>query len=134
QARDGSDPGTLGWERTELFLGGAGPSWAGHCNGWAAAALLEPEPTAPVQVGDVTFSVSDLKGLLSDYHFADTALWLYGGGAGGLDPADFHRQLVRWLVGQQQGMVVVFNPGGEEIWSYPAYRVKLVATPDATQE
>ena len=34
----------IDWERQEIRF--AGLSWAGHCNGWAAAALLEPEPTA----------------------------------------------------------------------------------------
>jgi len=132
QARTGWDPGTLAWERSELFLRAGGPSWAGHCNGWAAAALIEPEPTAPVQVGDETFSVDDQKGLLSDFHFADAALWLYGGGDDGLSPVDFHHQLITWLARDGRGMVLVFNPGGEEIWSYPAYRVQIVSTPDQT--
>ena len=68
--RNGRDnPATLAWEQRELWLSGF--SWAGHCNGWAAAALLEPEPTAPVTRAGVDFSVADLKGLLSSYHFAD---------------------------------------------------------------
>ena len=122
--RTGVDPGTLIWERTMLLPDG-GPSWAGHCNGWAAASILEPEPIAPVEAGPITFTVSDLKGLLSDYHFADSALWLHGGAPDGVSALDFHRQIASWMVRGGQGMVVVFSPGGDEIWSYPAYRVQL---------
>ena len=38
------NPSTVEWERAEVRF--AGVAWAGHCNGWAAASLLEPEPTA----------------------------------------------------------------------------------------
>src|SRR5262249_4058512 len=38
----GSSPGTLTWERSQVYF--PDNPWAGHCNGFAAAALLEPEP------------------------------------------------------------------------------------------
>ena len=48
-----------------------------HCNGFAAAALLEPEPTEQREILGITFSVADLKGLLVDYHFGDAAAWSF---------------------------------------------------------
>lgn len=124
----GDDPQTLAWERQELWF--AGFPWAGHCNGWAAAALLEEEPTAPREVGGIQFGVADLKGLLTAYHFADAAAWLYGG-PGGLSPLDFHRQLLEWLGRKRRGMVLTFRPSqDDEVWSYPAYRFELVMGTD----
>jgi hypothetical protein len=129
-ARNGGDvSGTLAWEQSELQLSGV--AWAGHCNGWAAAALLEEEPGVPSQAGGVLFTVADLKGLLSGYHFADAAAWLHGG-ENDLSPVDFHGRLVDWLGNRQKGMIVTFRPSqDEEVWSYPAYRFDLVMGPDA---
>lgn len=124
----GENPGTRDWERNTWYFPGS--SWAGHCNGWAAAALLEAEPTEPREVDGITFSVGDLKGLLSAYHFADAAAWSYGEG-GLVDPADFHRVLVRWMAGQEpRGFVLTFEPRGEEVWSYPVYRHETAWAPD----
>jgi hypothetical protein len=107
------------WERQTYYFPGS--QWAGHCNGWAAAALLEEEPIAPRSVFGVEFSVGDLKGLLSYYHFADAAEWSYGNGS--VDPADFHRVLLDWLGGSQhRGFVLTYDMGGGEVWSYPVYR------------
>src|SRR6185295_10338920 len=76
-ARNGKDdPQTMEWEQSELRLDHL--AWAGHCNGWAAASLLEDEPTAEREIGALTFTVGDQKGLLSAYHFADAAFWLHG--------------------------------------------------------
>lgn len=126
------NPGTLEWERRELWLTGrfGGLTWAGHCNGWAAAALLEAEPAEPREIGGVAFGVADLKGLLASYHFADAATWLHGGEAD-LSPVDFHGRLLYWLGNDKKGFVLTFRPAGdEEVWSYPAYRFELVTSPD----
>lgn len=44
-------------------------TWWGHCNGWAAAAVLEREPIASIEFNGVRFEVADLKGLLTESHF-----------------------------------------------------------------
>ena len=94
---------------------------AGHCNGFAAAALLEPEPTEPRDLFGITFTVGDLKGLLTSYHFADSAAWSHGSN-GNVDPADLHRVLLDWLQVDGKGLVMTFDLGGDEVWSYPVYR------------
>ncbi|MGI9145551.1 MAG: hypothetical protein ACR2IK_03215 [Chloroflexota bacterium] len=115
----GQNPGARAWERQELYFPGS--PWAGHCNGFAAAALLEPEPTDSVSIFDIPFSVADQKGLLVDYHFADAAAWSFGDD-GQLDPADFQRMLLSWVQGAGKGFVVTYDMGNGEVWSYPLYR------------
>jgi hypothetical protein len=129
-ARNGADdPRTMEWEREELRLD---VSWAGHCNGWAAAALLEREPTQGREAGGISFGVADLKGLLSAYHFADSAAWLRGGDD--LSPVEFHQQLVEWLGLGKKGLILTFKPSSdEEVWSYPAFRFELTMSPDPVE-
>lgn len=129
QNTTGASPGTQAWERVEMVFPGL--RWAGHCNGWAAAALLEDEPTASIEAGGVLFSVADLKGLLSDYHFADQALWSVGE-EGVLDPAEFHRVLFSWMQGEGLGFITTFDFGGGEVWNYPAYAFDTSWGPDPT--
>jgi hypothetical protein len=126
----GENPGTRAWERAQNYFPGS--AWAGHCNGFAAAALLEPEPTAPVTVLGIDFSVADLKGLLVDYHFGDAAAWSFGGEEP-LGPADFHRMLLSWLGVAGKGFVLTYDMGGGEVWSYPVYRFDSQWTVDPNE-
>ena len=131
QATGGGDPDTRDWEQTHVYF--PNTSWAGHCNGFAAAAVLEAEPSAPVSVQGITFSVADLKGLLADYHFADGSAWSFGEG-GSVNPADFHRMLLDWVQNQNKGFVVSFDLGGGETWSYPLDSYQSEWAPDAVED
>jgi hypothetical protein len=122
------DPDTMEWERAEVRFSGVG--WAGHCNGWAAAALLEPEPAEERVLDGVRFSIADQKGLLTSYHFADAAAWAVGSEEADVSPADLHRQITRWIAGEKKGAIFTFRPVGQEIWSYPAYRFETEIGPD----
>lgn len=126
----GGQPATREWERAHVYFSGI--NWAGHCNGFAAAALLEPEPTEPVEVLGITFSVADLKGLLVDYHFGDSAAWSFGDEQE-VDPADFHRMLLDWVGTTGKGLVLTFEPSPGEVWSYPAYRFESEWSPDSDE-
>jgi hypothetical protein len=122
-------PGTREWERVEVRY--AGLAWAGHCNGWASAALLEPEPVGERTVNGVTFSVADQKGLLTSYHFADAAAWAVGSEETDATPAQFHQAVVSWIGGESKGAIFTYRPGGdEEVWSYPAHRFEAEIGPD----
>lgn len=59
-----------GAEKEQYDRDGIGYGWWGHCNGWCAAALMEKEPIAPVEAQGVRFEVADLKGLLTEVHWA----------------------------------------------------------------
>jgi hypothetical protein len=128
----GVDPGTREWERQSVFFPNI--PWAGHCNGFAAAALLEPEPQEPVTALGVSFSVADLKGLLVDYHFGDAAVWSFGDDGADVSPAKFHAMLLDWVAGGKKGFVVTFDLGGGETWSYPVYRFASQWAPDDLQD
>jgi hypothetical protein len=123
-------PDTQGWERQHIVFNDPTLFWAGHCNGWAAAALLEPEPTAPVTARGMTFSVADQKGLLSDYHFSDSPLWEYGSTTDALRPADMQRMVLQWVGGQHKGFVIDDFTASDQIESYPVYRFHIVYIPD----
>ena len=130
-ATSGADPATRTWERQSLYF--PATPWAGHCNGFAAAALVEPEPNEPVTMLGITFSVADLKGLLVDYHFGDAAAWSFGKD-GILNPADFHRMLLNWVGGTGTGFVLTYEMANGEVWSYPVYRFESHWTQDASVE
>jgi hypothetical protein len=61
------------------------PAWFGICHGWAAAAVLFPEPQHDVAVNGVIFKIQDIKALLSLAHNITEAKFLSercdGGGA-----------------------------------------------------
>jgi hypothetical protein len=118
------------WEFANVRLTGGRYLWAGHCNGWAAAAILEPEPTAPKSVDGVTFGVADQKGLLASWHFADRVDWSYGDDEQGVSAADFHRAALRWIGGEKKAFIVDAFAGSRQISNYPAYRYRVIYRPD----
>ena len=80
----------------------------------------------------INFSVADLKGLLVDYHFGDSAAWAYGDD-GQVSPADFHNTLLNWVQVGGKGFVLTFDMGGGEVWSYPVYRFETEWAPDPVE-
>ena len=113
-----------------------GGSWWGHCNGWAAAAILTNEPreevVATVQGHEFTFHTKDIKGLLSESHYGVQSRF-YGTRYNGpeddvsdLTPADFHR--ISTLMMGEMGVPVVFDTTAtEQVWNFPAWRVTFYA-------
>ncbi|MGZ3713099.1 MAG: hypothetical protein ACXWQO_13555 [Bdellovibrionota bacterium] len=92
------------WERSNHTSHGLW--WEGHCNGWAAASIIRRQPTAPVEdsVSGQTFSVSDLKGILTEADFCVSASMFgsrYDGGRGDrlsdIDPDVFHTALTYYI-------------------------------------
>lgn len=65
--RASGETGAVSWEQ-----GNHGSSlpglerWWGHCNGWAAAAALWPEPLSQEEHGGVAFGIQDQKALLTE--------------------------------------------------------------------
>lgn len=103
RARAGSVPDAVSWERARHRYQGVW--WEGHCNGWAASAILRPEPGA-IRVDDqsgTSFSVSDLKGVLAEQDYCADAV-MYGHRHDGegknprpVQPAEFHRVLTYYI-------------------------------------
>lgn len=120
------------WERADARANG-GVWWHGHCNGLAAAGTMTPEPLHDVTYQGVSFSVADVKALL-------TELWQGGGtGIGGrcedetpvldgngrmveagcrnLNPATLHVALANFLGRQGKPVIVDVSPG-KQVWNY----------------
>ncbi len=60
-------------DAAKLDADGVSYSWWGHCNGWAAACLLEREPWGNITKNGVLFEVADLKALLAETFFGTAA-------------------------------------------------------------
>ncbi|MBI3039517.1 hypothetical protein HYY75_10830 [bacterium] len=121
-------PGASAWESNERngHYDPAGPNWAGHCNGWAAAAILEPEPRTPRTIHEVAFSVGDQKGLLSEMYMSCHAEF-YGKRKNDSFPLSkdiapnlFHKLLIENIKLRKRAMVAdtTFNA---PVWNFPIY-------------
>ncbi|TVQ90753.1 MAG: hypothetical protein EA397_11780 [Deltaproteobacteria bacterium] len=117
-------------------------SWFGHCNGWAAAAILEDEPREAITVtaGDgveITYETADLKALTSELHYM-TYSRFYGeryndedDDINDLYPKPFH-QIVSFYIRDQQVPIVFDTDPGPPVWNFPAWGVDISA--DETTE
>ncbi len=129
------------WERQNHV---SSTNWAGHCNGYAAAAQRHPkEPEKAVVRNGVTFSRGDIKALLAEVYM--TADYLFLGGdrcedrdvtAGGrpdptvmnkcqdTNPGTLHAALANWI-GKLRHAVIIDTYAGDQVWNHPvaAYNV-----------
>ena len=100
-ARQGN-PGAAAWERSVHAYNGV--NWAGHCNGWAASAILRSEPNISRSdaVSGVTFSISDQKALLAELDYCVSISFFgnrnYGAGNNGdIRPELFHKTVLYYI-------------------------------------
>ena len=115
----------------------AGGSWWGHCNGWAAAAILTDEPreskTVDIMGQQVAFTTADQKGLLTEAHYSQYSRF-YGARYNGeeddisdLHPPAFHQIISFYL--KEQGVPFVFDTtAGDAVWNYPAWAAEVEMT------
>lgn len=129
--------GPLQWERRYKLTTNPSHTWWGHCNGWAAATVLDPqEPKQSVRVGNVVFNVGEVKGLLTAAHQGDPVdlfrgrpHWNGGDYLTDLRALDFHRAVLWYLRDRKEG--IIFNLSLKpEVWNYPAYRFRMTGTTD----
>jgi hypothetical protein len=126
-------PGAGSWEAINHYKPGC--PWCGHCHGWAAAAILEPEPTSPVRVGMIDFTVGDLKGLLAEAHYSDAYDLVEGKRDivtgtrdDELKAVVFHRVLLDWVMnGEPVIMDITKKP---MVLNHPVYRCQMTRRPD----
>jgi competence ComEA-like helix-hairpin-helix protein len=141
----GSNPWFIGaWEMLNHWSPN-GSSWWGHCNGWAAAAILMTEPRAPKPVAfgstnqwTMDLSVADQKGLLSETNYS-TLSNFYGArynGDEGDDITDLSPkaviQILRTYIGERGVPLVFDNTAGDEVWNFPAWRYTLTLNETTT--
>jgi competence ComEA-like helix-hairpin-helix protein len=125
-----------GWEILNSYNPG-GDSWWGHCNGWAAAAILthEPRESLEFEVGEeaIEFTTADIKGLLTESHYGVFSQF-YGAryndeedDVSDLSPKAFHK-LVTFFI-DRLGVPLVFDTTATEaVWNFPAYGYSMAVT------
>lgn len=139
------NPESRAWERQHHYADGPGEEWFGHCNGWAAASVLEPEPQSARTLAGIQFNPSDMKGLLAEWHWWDPAVAFYGSRYDGpgddiddIYPHQFHRVLIDFIGEKRRPIIMDIRGGTQEtnspqIWNYPAYRYQMEYQPDRNQ-
>ncbi|MCM2281770.1 MAG: hypothetical protein NDI61_07975 [Bdellovibrionaceae bacterium] len=101
-AKTGSSPNARGWESANHRYRGI--SWEGHCNGWAASAIIRAEPRFSRRDPEsgVVFSLVDQKGLLAETDYCVVTAFFgkrYRGGGNirDISPALFHKTLLYYI-------------------------------------
>lgn len=130
-----------GWEVLNSYNPG-GESWWGHCNGWAAAAILTNEPREPVEFDagghQIEFTTADIKGLLTESHYGVFSQF-YGSryndeedDVTDLTPKAFH-QIISFFIGDLGVPLVFDTTATEAVWNFPAYgyEMKVKETTDS---
>jgi hypothetical protein len=136
EASTGRNPGAALWEMRNHYS--SSETTYGHCDGWAAASLLFPEPTLPRRdpVTGVTFYQSDIKALLTEVGTCATTDFYgnrYGGpGDDSRDPSPvvFHEALLHYLK-LNMPLVMDMNPY-EAVQNQVVSGVQFKITPDFT--
>jgi hypothetical protein len=133
--------GTVEWER-ENHEAVPGAAWEGFCSAWATAAVLTDEPRGPLTYRGVTFTASDLKGLLTKAHELYPVRQMgvrYEGTADtdgtyqDLRPEAFHELALHFL-GTEGRSLVFDDDAGIAVWSKPLYRLRWTITADPEVE
>lgn len=112
--------GGLFGSRSVTIQGYGTPYWHGHCNGWTAAAIRHAEPKQSVTKNGVTFTPSDIKGLLAELYTYSEIVDLGGENYGNVHPGTLHAVLANWLGRHSHPIAMEATPGKEK-WNYPIY-------------
>lgn len=112
-------PGLFG-RRGGLFSRSRTPDWYGHCNGWAAASIRHAEPVHNVTRNGVTFTPSDIKGLLAEIYIYNQHDVLAGENQRQVNAGLFHAIMANWLGRGDHPLGMEADPS-EEKWNYPVY-------------
>lgn len=122
------------WEQATVDRNGH-VSWAGHCNGLAAAGINEAAPQRGVTYGGQSFSAADIQALLVEKWQGVSRVVLVGQRCDGnmgtdadgrpmnpgcrdINPASFHIVLAN-ILGMRKEPFVVDISVGEQVWNYP---------------
>ena len=147
EAFNNGSPNAVNWERSKHA---GGPAWAGHCNGFAAAAQRHPkEPFKSVKRGTVTFSPQDIKALLAEIYMNADYEFLGGNRCekernafvrpdGRVDktkmdecedinPGTLHVAMANWIGKAKHTLIMDLN-SDLEVWNYPLYKYASTKT------
>jgi hypothetical protein len=127
------------YEKHSMENGPEADSWAGLCNAWSKASIMEKEPafSKPVDVDGVKFSAFDLKALLIKTYDNTQGFKNYGhrfDGERGDDfddiyPDQFHRFLQAQLFERGKPFIMDRDPG-IQVWNVPVFKAEVVIARD----
>lgn len=131
------------WERANHTNG---PAWAGHCNGFAAAAQRHAkEPSKAVVRRGVSFDPRDIKALMAEVHMSADYEFLGGNRCErnenvplpdnrrdptimdeceDINPGTLHAAVANWI-GRIRHPLIIDRYRGEEVWNYPLYKYQV---------
>ena len=137
------------WERKNhtVSAGDSSAGWAGHCNGYSAAASRQSEPQKQVTRGGTVFYPEDIKALLAEVHMGAKFYFLGGNRCGliengsltppqnrqdrttmgicdDVNPGTFHVAVANWI-GIQKYPLIADIHGKEQVWNYPQWKYKI---------
>ncbi len=102
--------------------------WYGHCNGWAAASVMEIEPNVPGEYNGIYFRVGDKKALLTEAHQGDAArVFPENPLVEPISPVLFHTTLVEFIKNLAKPIIIETSPG-PQVWNFPCYRYEMTWT------
>lgn len=111
--REGN-PGAAAWERVNHAYKGV--NWEGHCNGWAASAILRNEPrvSRTDALSGTTFSISDQKALLAELDYCVSISFFgnrnYGAGNNGdIRPELFHKTVLYYIGALRKSVIMDYR-------------------------
>ena len=133
----GVDSTAADFER-QKFYDPQAADWAGLCDAWSAASILEPEPVAPAgRIDGIRFTTGDLKALVIKSYENVKDLRKFGQRYNGergddyddISPDQFHRVLQHELFEEGRPFIMDVNPG-IEVWNFPVYKAHIQITAD----
>ncbi len=142
RAFNGGRPLAANWESANHTLRRSDPGagWAGHCNGFSAAASRHKEPRRAVTRNGIVFETHDIKALLAEIYMSAKYFFIAGsrceqdrlrrpterpdptqlGECDDVNPGSFHVAIANWL-GRKKTSIVTDMTGTSQVWNYPAY-------------
>jgi hypothetical protein len=138
--------------RSGHVIGRCVPFWYGECHAWAAAAILHPEPPAPVIYNGVRFEINDIKALLTLVYNTSTAHHIslrcedevnrieYDGAGRPVNdacrdtnPGTYHLLLANFL-GLRGRSFVEDRSMDKDVWNQPLRRYRVYKQQEVTAE
>lgn len=128
----GTNPGALEWEANfrNRHYNPKAEDWEGHCNGWSASSILEPEPKEKKVRNGIVFETSDQKAILAELYM-NTYCMFYGkrywGNAGDdqddIYPDQFHKLLMEYVATKKSPMVCDIT-SDKQVWNFPLFKFR----------
>ena len=125
-----------GFEEKNIYDSRAA-GWAGLCDAWSMAAILEKEPVKPVKKYGIVFNIVDLKGLLLKTYEGAALTEVYGQRNNAqwdsvyedIYPEQFHRFLQKEIYEKKNAFIMDYD-AGFQVWNVPVYEAKMKVTKD----